>query len=124
MCGKQCQHWHNCQIVCPYRGCTVGANESMGLAVPIKVSGGRGVLSTVANAPVSPVSLILLGLDEGEGALPVVGTTPAMPRALPVSGLLVGLIKPPLQHPRCWGLGCMVEQGVQVQQATAWRGLA
>ena len=85
----------------------MGANESMGLAVPIKVSGGRGASSAVANAPVSPVSLILLGSDEGEGALPVVGAAPAMPRALPASGLLAGLIKPPLQHPRCWGLGHM-----------------
>jgi len=107
MRGKQRRHWHNCRIVHPYGGCAVGANESMGLAVPIKVSGGRGALSTVANTPVSPVSLILLGSDEGEGALPVVGTAPAMPRALPASGLLAGLIKPLLQHPRHWGPGCM-----------------
>jgi len=102
----------------------VGVNESMGLAVPIKVSGGRGASSTVANTPVSPVSLILSGSDKGEGALPVVGTAPAMLRALPASGLLVGLIKPLLQHLRHWGPGHMAEQGVQVQQATAWQGLA
>ena len=33
------------------------------------------------------------------------------PRALPASDLLAGLRKPPLQHPRRWGPGRMVEQG-------------
>jgi len=33
------------------------------------------------------------------------------PRALLALGLLAGLIKPPLQHPRRWGLGRMAEQG-------------
>jgi len=33
------------------------------------------------------------------------------PRTLPASDLLVGLIKPPLQHPRRWGPERLVEQG-------------
>jgi len=37
------------------------------------------------------------------GVLPVVGTALAMAKALPASSLLVGLIKPPLQHLRRWG---------------------
>ena len=44
------------------------------------------------------------------GALPVVGTTLAMAKALLASGLLAGLIKPPLQHARCWGPGPMAEE--------------
>jgi len=37
------------------------------------------------------------------GVLPVMGTALAMAEALPVSSLLAGLIKPPLQHLRRWG---------------------
>jgi len=38
------------------------------------------------------------------GVLLVVGTALAMAEALAVSSLLAGLIKPPLQHLRHWGL--------------------
>jgi len=49
------------QFAC-MRGCTVGANESVGPAGPIKMSGGRGMSLAVGNTPVSPVSPNPLGL--------------------------------------------------------------
>jgi len=118
-CAQQTTLAHNRRTVHPYVGCTVRANESVGLARPIKMSGGRGASSAVANSPVSPVSLTLWGSDEGEGALPVMGAALAMPRALPVSGLLAGLIKPLVQYPRHWGPEHMAKQeGGEAQNAT------
>ena len=38
------------------------------------------------------------------------GTALAMAKALLASGLLAGLIKPPLQHPRHWGPEPMAEK--------------
>jgi len=46
------------------------------------------------------------------------------PRALPVSDLLAGLIKPPLQRLRRWGPERMAERGGGVRKASAWQGLA
>ena len=74
--GVTLQRWGNAMAMCDgdkarmcaadnaglYVCCAVGANESVGLAGPIKMSGGRGASSAVANAPVSPVSLTLSGL--------------------------------------------------------------
>jgi len=101
----------------------------------------RSTSSAVGNAPVSPVSPDPLGLagtvvkvdiDAREVGPPDVDTTDEgehsqsctlhlpWPRALPASGLLVGLIKPPLRYPRHWGPGRMVEQeGGEVRKATA-----
>jgi len=39
-----------------------------------------------------------------------------LPRTLPASGLVAGLTKPPLQHPRCSSLGHMAEQGEQARR--------
>ena len=85
----------------------------------------------MANAPVSPVyidpvrlggTVVKVNIDAREiapsrvethrrrGAPPVVGTALATAEALPASGLLAGLIKPPLQHPRRWGLEPMAEK--------------
>jgi len=58
------QRWRrcNCQTICPYVGCTVRADESVGLTRPIKMSGGSRAWSAVANAPASPSSPDPLGL--------------------------------------------------------------
>ena len=50
MCGQQHWCWHNRRTVRLYVCCAVGANESVGLAGPIKMSGGRGVLLVVGAA--------------------------------------------------------------------------
>ena len=125
----------------------MGTNKSIGLAGPIKISRGCGAQSAVANAPVSPVytdpvrlggMVIKVNIDAREimplrvetygrrGAPPVVGTALATAKALLASGLLVGLIKPPFQHPRYWGLEPMAEKRKRGggRKAIAWRGLA
>ena len=109
----------------------MGTNKSAGLAGPIKISRGCGAWLAVANAPVSsvytnPVRLggmvVKVSIDAREiaplrieihrrrGALPVMGTALATAKALPASGLLAGLIKLLLQHPRHWGPEPMAEK--------------
>lgn len=51
-----------CRTVHPYVGCAVGAKESVGLAGPIKMSGGTGVWPSVATHLCLLYLLTLLGL--------------------------------------------------------------
>ena len=106
------------------------ADESTSLAGLTEKSEGRRGASAVANAHVSPVSPDALGLsgtvvntdtgrksnpraftctDEGERRRSWALRLPR-PREPPASGLLAGLRKPPLQHPRRWSARHMARQ--------------